>query len=569
MKATLYSPNVTLGTLAVLAAGTLLAHAVTSITPDEGLAALQEGNSRFAEGKPAHPHEDATRRAEVAKGQNPFVTVLSCADSRVPVELLMDQGIGDTFVVRVAGNVSDTDEIGTIEYGVGHLGTPLLVVLGHTSCGAVKAVLEGAEVHGNLRELVANIGPAVAQAKAANPGGAVAALMASAVTANVWISIDDLFKHSAEVRELVKEGKLKVVGAVYNLETGKVNWLGSHPEQARIMAYRDEGEAAHGAGESHAASPAGHPSAAGGHGAGGAHAAAAGAGSAASHASAGGKPVAVGKTAAAGKGAASHGSTDGSRASASAVGPGQSANILAGVTVTAALIGLGFGAYRVSRLSSLQTRIWVNSALLLTLLLGASGYAWYEFSKIGHELESISAQDLPILSNLAELEAKMLEEELDLERFAASNNTYFAAEFGRVGAEVDQELGLVKVELDKSLSRAAGGDVRRSFQMMLDRLTELSQEHTRFDQHGVDLVAAVKGGQRQRAEELKTLMERVGHEMHATVSHLAEVVKEGTHHEALQVQAEKSQAQGILAIVGLVGLGIGILSATGFVRGLA
>jgi methyl-accepting chemotaxis protein len=242
--------------VAVLSAAIFTTSALSAPpTPDAALQQLKEGNARFLAGAPLHPNQDAARRTDVVKGQSPFATVLTCSDSRVPVELLFDQGIGDTFVVRVAGNVSDTDEIGTIEYGVGHLHTPLLVVMGHTGCGAVKAVLEGAEVHGSIPALVDNIAPAVAQARAANPGAAFDALFAAAVKNNVWVSIDDLFKRSAEVRELVAAGKLQVVGAVYDLATGTVNWLGQHPEQARLLAYKDEPAADAGATEAHEAAP--------------------------------------------------------------------------------------------------------------------------------------------------------------------------------------------------------------------------------------------------------------------------------------------------------------------------
>src|SRR5688572_4328071 len=144
---------------------TFTACAATMLSGEDALTALKDGNTRYIAGKPIHPNQDAARRTTVAKGQNPFATVLTCSDSRVPVELLFDQGLGDTFVVRVAGNVSDTDEVGSIEYGVGHLNTPLLVVMGHTSCGAVKAVLEGLQVHGSIPALVDNITPAIAQAK--------------------------------------------------------------------------------------------------------------------------------------------------------------------------------------------------------------------------------------------------------------------------------------------------------------------------------------------------------------------------------------------------------------------
>ncbi len=233
---------VPLGLTALVAAafcGSLLANPSDnppSITPVQAQARLVEGNRRFVIGKPARPNQDPSRRAALAKVQKPFATVLSCSDSRVPVEIILDQGIGDVFVVRVAGNVADTDEVGTVEYGVGHLGTPLLVVLGHTGCGAVTAVLEGAEVHGSIPQLVDNIAPAVSKARAANP--AASELLREAIRANIWTSVEDLFLRSAEIRGRVKAGRLAVVGALYDLESGGVAWLGQHPEQARLLEGR-------------------------------------------------------------------------------------------------------------------------------------------------------------------------------------------------------------------------------------------------------------------------------------------------------------------------------------------
>ena len=211
--------------------------AAAPVTADEAVALLQAGNARFTTGHPTHPDQSADRRAEVAKGQNPFATVLTCSDSRLPAEIIFDQGLGDLFVVRVAGNVAKTDEIGSIEYGTEHLGTPLLIVMGHESCGAVKAVVEGAKVHGSIPQLVDTITVAVAKTRAAYPGETGAPLVAHAVEANVWQSIDNIFEASAIVRDLVKAGKLKVIGAVYNLETGAIEWRGEHPEQARLLAY--------------------------------------------------------------------------------------------------------------------------------------------------------------------------------------------------------------------------------------------------------------------------------------------------------------------------------------------
>src|SRR5262245_9624613 len=134
---------------------------------DASLMLLKEGNARFAAGKQLHPNQDAERRAStVAQGQEPFATILACSDSRDPVELVFDRGIGDLFVVRVAGNVAGVRELATVEYGVGHLHTPLLIVMGHSKCGAVTAVVQGAELHGHLQSLAEKIKPAANKVKA-------------------------------------------------------------------------------------------------------------------------------------------------------------------------------------------------------------------------------------------------------------------------------------------------------------------------------------------------------------------------------------------------------------------
>lgn len=210
---------------------------VQTVSPDEAVGMLKEGNGRYVSGAPKHPNQDQARRSVTSsKGQQPFATVLGCSDSRVPPEILFDSGVGDVFVVRVAGNVADTDETGSVEYGVDHLGTPVLVVLGHSHCGAVTAVVQKAELHGSIRPLVANIKPAVARAKAMNPGLSGDGLVEEAVKANVWQTISDLFRSSHAVRDRVKAGKLKVIGALYDIESGKVAWMGPHPEQDTLIA---------------------------------------------------------------------------------------------------------------------------------------------------------------------------------------------------------------------------------------------------------------------------------------------------------------------------------------------
>lgn len=208
-----------------------------TVTADQALTLLTEGNTRWVSNSPLAPNTESSRRAEVAEnGQKPFVTVLTCADSRLPVERIFDRGVGDVFVVRVAGNVAGDSETGTIEYGVGHLKTPLLVVMGHTKCGAVAAAASGADVHGHIAELVSQITPAVERAKRANPSLTGADLAAASVKENVWQTVFQLFKNSPEFLEAVQGGKLKVVGAVCDISTGKVEWMGEHPWQSELIA---------------------------------------------------------------------------------------------------------------------------------------------------------------------------------------------------------------------------------------------------------------------------------------------------------------------------------------------
>jgi carbonic anhydrase len=209
--------------------------AVPSVTPDQALKNLKDGNARYISGKSQNLRRDAKRRAEtVSGGQHPFAIILSCSDSREPVEILFDQGIGDLFVVRVAGNVADVDELGTMEYGAEHLGAPLIVVLGHTKCGAVTAVVKGDHVGGNIPQLVDNIIPAAKKVK--DKGLTGDAAIPEAIKANVMQSIEDTFKNSDILRERVAAGKLKVIGGVYDLEKGTVEWLGEHPDQAKLAA---------------------------------------------------------------------------------------------------------------------------------------------------------------------------------------------------------------------------------------------------------------------------------------------------------------------------------------------
>jgi carbonic anhydrase len=192
----------------------------SSVTPNQALEMLVAGNQRYVAGKAEHPHQSAERRAEVLAGQHPFATVLSCADSRVPPEVFFDQGIGDLFIIRNAGNLADDVVLGSIEYGAEHLGVPLVMVLAHTKCGAVTATVQGGEAPGHIGSIVEAIMPAV-EATKGQPGDAVL----NATLASMRLTIDKIKTCEPILAEMVKHGKMMVVGGLYHLDTGVVEVL--------------------------------------------------------------------------------------------------------------------------------------------------------------------------------------------------------------------------------------------------------------------------------------------------------------------------------------------------------
>jgi carbonic anhydrase len=187
------------------------------ITPDDALKSLLDGNDRFAKIRRRNPNQSQSRLREVAKGQNPFASILGCADSRVPSEMVFDQGLGDLFVCRIAGNVATPEEIGSLEFGSLVLGSKVILVLGHERCGAVAATIKGAAVPGQIGSLLAAIKPGVEKSEG-QPGDR----LENACKANVLVQIENL-KSSPVLSELIKNGKLKIVGGYYDLDTGEVS----------------------------------------------------------------------------------------------------------------------------------------------------------------------------------------------------------------------------------------------------------------------------------------------------------------------------------------------------------
>jgi len=191
----------------------------SALTAEQAWERLKKGNEKFVADKSATLDLGAERRRELVKGQHPFAIVLTCADSRVPPEYIFNQGLGDIFVLRVAGNIADPFVLGSMEYALEHLHAPLVVVLGHTQCGAVEAALGEHKPAGNLGKLIEDVyvGQDLPKERAA--------ALRTAIQNNVRHHADLLSKRSEVVKEFVEHKKARIVSGVYSLSTGKVEWL--------------------------------------------------------------------------------------------------------------------------------------------------------------------------------------------------------------------------------------------------------------------------------------------------------------------------------------------------------
>jgi carbonic anhydrase len=192
----------------------------STVSAAEAARRLAEGNARFVAGRPQHPRQDAAHRRDLRTGQHPFAVIVGCADSRVPPEILFDQGVGDLFTLRVAGNVVDDAMLGSLEYAIAHLGTPLIVVLGHSRCGGVGAALEGGAPPGHLPAITDAIRPAVEATRGA-PGDP----LMNATIAHARAMAERIRRAGPVIAPAVAAGTVEVVAMVYEIETGEVRPL--------------------------------------------------------------------------------------------------------------------------------------------------------------------------------------------------------------------------------------------------------------------------------------------------------------------------------------------------------
>jgi len=187
---------------------------------NDALQTLLDGNKRFAAMKQTHPNQDRARRDEVKAGQRPFAVIVGCSDSRIPPEILFAQGIGDLFIIRLAGNIVDDIALGSIEYAVDHLCTPGVVVLGHSKCGAVTATAQGGETHGHIGSIASAILPALDNVRA-QPGD----LIDNAIRENAKLVTATIASSKPMLEKMVNEGKIAVIPLYYDIDTGLVEKL--------------------------------------------------------------------------------------------------------------------------------------------------------------------------------------------------------------------------------------------------------------------------------------------------------------------------------------------------------
>jgi carbonic anhydrase len=219
----------TLGTIGFALPGVSLAASLTqkerdSMTPDQIIESMKRGNERFISGK-GQQHDYLAQKRASASGQFPAAVILSCIDSRSPAELIFDSGIGETFNARIAGNIANEDLAGSLEFACAAAGAKVVLVMGHTDCGAIKGAIDNVTL-GNLTGLLAKIKPAVDATKYdGNRTGSNLEFVDKVATVNVQNTIDDLRKGSSILASMEKDGKIKMVGTMYHLKTGKVEFL--------------------------------------------------------------------------------------------------------------------------------------------------------------------------------------------------------------------------------------------------------------------------------------------------------------------------------------------------------
>ncbi len=498
----------------------------SDITSDQALKNLKEGNKRFVSSNRIYPNLDKTRIELNSKnGQHPFATVVGCSDSRVPVEHIFDAGIGDIFTVRVAGNVCDIDESGSIEYGVDHLKTPLLVIMGHSGCGAVTAVARDDEVHGNIPVLVDNIVPAVNKAKEIHGDQFSHELLTASIELNVWQSIEDLLKNSHITKNLVKNGNLKIFGAIYNLETGQVQWLGEHPRLNNLLADISSSPGAL-------------------------------------------KGYTKKKN---------HILDNSELYQASVIG---SSNHSSGKIKTIAVILIIFIALVYFLLLNkntalklkLQNKILSIAIVLLLLMIGLGVVNYIYLKAVGHELYSIAEEDIPLSNNVTTIEAHQLEQSVLIERILkfAHNSSINSAERAKIQEKLEEEfLNLAHlsdkelVEAEKLCESAIKHEKiekrTKEFQDVLKALKKIDEEHKDFEDEAEKLFESLAQHNLSSVETYEEMIEEEVAQLNYEIDSLLQVINRYTKESAVIAESHEKEAGTVNLSLIIIALIIGFV----------
>ncbi|TDI96627.1 MAG: HAMP domain-containing protein [Caldithrix sp.] len=531
-------------------------------SPKDALAKLKKGSARFVSGKYKHPRIGFDRRLDTfANGQHPFATVIACSDSRVAPEMLFDQGIGDIFTIRVAGNVCDVDEVGSIEYGVDHLGTPVFVVLGHRNCGAVTAVVTNAELHGSIPQLVDNIIPAVETARQNNPNLRGKELVPAAVKANVWQSIDELFQRSPVVRKRVKSGKLKVVGAVYDLEKGGVEWLGTHPQQGKLLSYAGGGHDA------------------GGHGAVSRGSSAHGAGSigAVSHGGGfgGSTTYSVSSTKYRTKAKNKHTRASAvNRVEVIHAGLGNWGFVISGFLFLGVVGGIIYTKSRIKDLEgnahstlTVGARILGGYAIILGMLVITSMIVVSKMSTIGEQIYQIGEIEIKAIEIISEIETNQLQQAIWLERsfrFGEKSGEHAKEQYFHAVSEFRELAEKVDSEIEKGIKLLANvkvhnEDEAEEIRGIIEHLEVIGREHQDFDNHAEDIFVLLEAGNFAEASRWEEKIEKEEDQLNHELENFLVDVEKRTDESLQKAERTESAALKLIIVVSTIAVLIGLV----------
>ncbi len=515
-------------------------------SPDKIIEELKQGNKRFASQSPSHPHTDAARLTLAGKenqGNYALATVITCSDSRLPVERIFDTGIMDTFVVRVAGNVCDTDEIGSIEYGLAHVNTPVLVVLGHTQCGAVIAVTkatrgEGHALERNIPPLVDNIAPAVSRAISAHPEAKGDAVVPYAIVENVWQSINDLFLKSAAVRNLVKSGAVKVVGAIYDVGSGKVDWLPDFPVSQALAASESNPARAtnpmaeDGHGDASQVSGSGHGT--GGHDAGISE----------------DEPEKAEKS--------------GTKKTEKAEAKEDSSYvtwIVAGIII---LIVMAAALYFIIRKNifgklTVRNQIVLLASVLLLFILGSNLFGILKVNSIGNEIQEIAEEDIPLTQIIFRISQLQLEQSIHFERALRigemmAKNPALVKELKKTEKEAlklsheqDEQIMAATKLAEHGIKAATDLEAKREFEKVLDQLKEIDKEYSDFEKQVSTVFSLLNNRNLAQAEQLIDKIEKEADDLSADIEAFTTQIEEFT--EQATLNAEHDEKTTIIGMI--------------------